>query len=367
MAATRDGLVHHGAAGLRDPQAGAAMATDSVGWVASMTKALTAVAALQLVEQGKLTLDAPIADILPELAAPMVLEGFDNAGAPILRPASQPLTLRRLLTHTSGYGYNTWSADLDRFLRQAATPRIPTNTAELAAYPLLFDPGAGWTYGIGIDVVGRAIEIVTGKRLDACLAAAITDRLGMTDTMFVPGPDQISRRVVMQARLPDGGMRPIDGPMAISLPFLAGGGGLCSTASDYLKFLQALLHGGAPLLGPAMFGELMRNQIGDLPVSPMRSAMPSASNDVDLYPGMAKQWTLGFLRTTETTPEGRSAGSLAWAGLSNCYYWLDPARGVCGVFIAGLLPFADTRALAAFAAYESAIYRMLDDPNGPAH
>lgn len=359
MAATRDGVIYEGAFGMRDPQAGAAMATDSVGWIASMTKAIVSVAALQQVEQGRLSLDGPISEVLPDLANPMVLEGFDDAGNPVLRPARRAITLRHLLTHTAGYGYNFWNPELARWMERTGAPRIPNSDAQLAAHPLLFDPGDRWNYGINTDVVGRAVEAAVGKRLDACLAEGVTDRLGMADTMFVPRPAQLARRLMPHQRGADGSLIRVEAPVATALPFMAGGGGLYGTARDYLAFVRAVLTRDAALLGPVMFDELERNQIGALEVTPMVSAMPAASRDVALYPGMRLEWTLAFLRNTAPTPEGRAAGSLAWAGLPNCYYWIDPARGVCGVFVTSLLPFADPAALAAFTAYERAIYAML--------
>jgi CubicO group peptidase (beta-lactamase class C family) len=358
MAATSKGVIHAGAFGLRNPQAGAAMTTDSVGWIASMTKAVVSVAALRLVEQGRLSLDEPICDVLPELTGPSVLERFGTDGAPVLRPAETPISLRHLLTHTAGYGYDTWNPALWHLQERLGLPRIPTSPEGLRAVPLLFEPGTRWNYGINIDLVGRAIEVVSGQTLEAHLRETLTGPLGMDDTMALIGPAQQARRVVLQQRGADG-LAPVAWRAPERLAFLYGGGGLYSSAADYLTFLRAVL--GGTLLGPAMQAELTRNQIGDLDVQPMLSAVPTASNDVHLFPGQRLKWTLAFLQNTQTTAEGRSAGSLAWAGLSNCYYWIDPARDVCGVFVTGLLPFADPAALAAFAGYEAEIYRSLNE------
>ncbi len=354
MAATSKGVIHAAAFGLRDPASGAAMTTDSVGWIASMTKAVVSVAAVRLVEQGRLSLDEPICDMLPELTAPLVLERFGTDGAPVLRPAEAPITLRHLLTHTAGYGYDTWNPALWHLQTRLGLPRIPTSPEGLRQVPLLFDPGTRWNYGINIDLVGRAIEVVTGQSLDVHLRETLLAPLGMHDTMFLIDAPQQARRVVLQQKAADGTLSPVPWQRAERLPFLYGGGGLCSSAADYLTFLRAVL--GSELLGPAMQAQLVRNQIGDLDVQPMISAVPTASNDVRLYPEQKLKWTLGFLQNTEATAEGRAAGSLAWAGLSNCYYWIDPARDLCGVFVTALLPFADPAALAAFAAFEAAIY-----------
>src|ERR1700738_920550 len=195
LAATDNGILYEGACGLRDVVDGPAMTRDSVFRIASMTKAVTSVAAMQLVEQGKLQLDDSIGNVLPELAAPQVLEGFDAAGAPRLRPARRPITLRHLLTHTAGFGHEMLSPDLIRYVSVTATP--PTSTGKLASLrlPLLFDPGDRWEYGINTDWVGRTVEAVSGHSLDAYFGEHIFAPLGTTDTGFVPSAEQLSRLV----------------------------------------------------------------------------------------------------------------------------------------------------------------------------
>jgi methyl acetate hydrolase len=358
MAATSNGVIHRAAFGLRNPTSGSPMTTDSVAWVASMTKAITSVAALRLVEQGKLSLDDPICDVLPELVAPMVLERFGADGVPILHKASTAITLRHLLTHTAGYGYDTWNPALWHLQTRLGVPRIPSSPDELRQVPLLFNPGTRWNYGINTDVVGRVIEVATGKTLADALRDSVTGPLGMSDTVFIPDAEQRERRLVMHQRDDDGTLTPIFWHPP-EPRFMAGGGGLYSTAEDYLKLQRAILSGGNDLLGQETFTALTTNQIGGLEVTPLSSAVPAASRNIHLYPGMSLKWTLGFLLNTEATAEGRAAGSLAWAGLSNCYYWIDRTRDVCGVFISGLLPFGDEAALSAFRAYEAAVYQTI--------
>src|SRR6201997_306992 len=193
LAATETGVLYEGAFGLRDVVDGPAMTHDSVFRIASMTKVVTSVAAMQLVEQGKLQLDEPIGNVLPELAAPQVLEGFDSSGAPRLRPGKRPITLRHLLTHTAGFGYEVWDADLVRYVKATGTPS--TSTAKLAALrlPLLFDPGERWEYGINIDWVGRAIEAASGQPLALYFREHIFVPLGMTDTTYAIGTAQQAR------------------------------------------------------------------------------------------------------------------------------------------------------------------------------
>ena len=355
MAATRDGIIHHLAIGERTE--GQPAGLDTVIRIASMTKAITSVVALRLVERGLLDLDDPICDVLTELTEPMVFERFGLDGRPIFNPGATLVTLRHLLTHTAGYGYDTWNQPLGHIQATLQIPRIPTSSDELRRVPLLFEPGTQWNYGINTDIVGRACEVVTGLGLEELFRTEIFDPLGMADTMFITGPAQEARRMDVYRREPDGSLSRLDPPVATELPYMAAGGMLQSTAQDYMKFLQAVL--GRTLLGPHMQAALTSAQTGDVNVVPMLSSVPAMSNDVVLYPDQALKWSLGFLVNTESTAEGRSAGGLAWAGLYNTYYWIDPARGVCGLFMAQLLPFADPATMHVFRAYERAIYDSL--------
>lgn len=355
MAATRSGVIHSLAVGERDHDA--PMGLDSVARIASMTKAITSAVALRLVERGLLDLDDPICDVLTELAEPMVFERFGVDGRPILHPGRTLVTLRHLLTHTAGYGYDTWNQPMGHIQASLQLPRIPTSSDELRRMPLLFEPGTQWNYGINIDIVGRACEVVTGLRLDELIRMEITEPLGMTDTLFVPGPEQEARRIAVHQRGPEGSLDRLDLTVATELPFLAGGGMLHGTAQDYMKFLQAVLSGD--ILGPEMFEVFTTAQTGDITMVPMISSVPALSNDVVLYPDQALKWSLGFMVNSQPTAEGRSAGGLAWAGLYNSYYWIDLHRGVCGLFMTQLLPFADPATLHAFRDYERAIYDSL--------
>lgn len=365
LAADRSGEIYRGAAGRRDLSAATPMTVDTVCAIASMTKAVTSVAAMQLVEEGRLALDAPLGPLLPGLAAPQVLEGFDDAGRPRLRPARRPVTLRHLLTHTAGLAYNTWNAEMARYMDLTGIPAPRTGRLACFEAPLVREPGEAWEYSIATDWVGRAVEAVGGAQLDVALRERIFAPLGMADTGFVPGAAQQARRARIHQRGADGGLTPNPLPPAPAEPpeFFGGGGGLVSTGPDYLRFLRMLLAGGtldgARILRPETVAEMARNQIGDLVVQPMRSALPAMSNDVDLFPGQVLRWGLGFLINTEAVPGRRAAGSLAWAGLNNTWYWIDPATGVCGVLLTQVLPFADRRVLDLLARFEAAVYRGL--------
>src|SRR6202521_3527092 len=364
MAANSNEVIYQGAYGKRDLSKDDAMTTDSVFWIASMSKAITAAAGMQLVEQGKLSLDAPIGKVLPDLASPQVFEGFDAKGEPKLRPAKNPITLRHLMTHTAGFAYDMWNGDMVKYLEKTGTPGITSCKNAALKTPLMTDPGTRWEYGTNIDFVGKAVEAVSGKRLDAYLRDQLLAPLGMSDTGFRIGESQRQRLVGMHARGPDGSLTAIPFELEQDPEFHMGGGGLYGTAGDYIKFTQMILNkgrgNGNQVLKPETVATMGQNHIGELNVTKMISALPDFTNDVDLYPDMVKKWGLSFLINTAKTTEGRSPGSLAWAGLANTYFWIDPARDVTGVILMQLLPFGDNKCLEAFAGFESGVYAGLD-------
>ena len=368
IAASGNEVIYQGAFGKRDLSKLDAMTADSVFWIASMSKAITAAGAMQLVEEGKLSLDAPIGKVLPDLAAPQVLEGFDANGEPKLRPAKTEITLRHLMTHTAGFCYNMWNGDMVKYLDKTGLPAVTTCKNDALKTPIMSDPGTRWEYGTNIDFVGKAVEAVSGKRLDAYLRDHLLTPLGMSDTSFKLGDSQRQRLVGMHARGEDGSLAPIPFELEQDPEFHMGGGGLYGTAGDYIKFTQMILNGGRgngnQVLAPETVAMMGQNHIGELNMTKMISAVPSATNDVDLYPDMVKKWGLSFLITTAKTPEGRSPGSLAWAGLANTYYWIDPSRDVTGVILMQLLPFADRKCLEAFVGFETGIYAGLDVTGG---
>jgi methyl acetate hydrolase len=364
IAADSKEVIYQGAFGKRDLSKGDAMTPDSVFWIASMSKAVTAAAGMQLVEQGKLSLDAPIGKVLPDLASPQVLEGFGADGTPKLRPAKNPITLRQLMTHTAGFAYDMWNGDMVKYLETTGTPGVITCKSDALKTPLMTEPGTRWEYGTNIDFVGKAVEAVSGKRLDVYLRDHLFTPLGMSDTGFKIGQSQRNRLVGMHQRDEDGSLAPIPFELEQEPEFHMGGGGLYGTAGDYIKFTQMILNkgrgNGNQVLKPETVAMMGQNHIGDLNKTKMISAVAFATNDVDLFPGMVKKWGLSFMINTAKTPEGRSPGSLFWAGLANTYYWIDPSRDVTGVILMQLLPFADKKCLEAFAGFESGVYAGLD-------
>jgi methyl acetate hydrolase len=363
MAATRDKVVYQGAFGRRTLAEDTLMSTETVFWIASMTKAITSAAAMLLVEQGKLALDHQIADVLPELSNPQVLEGFDPSGGPRLRPAKRSITLRHLLTHTAGLVYEMWNAEMGRYMETKAIPGIISCQNAALSLPLVFDPGEKWDYGINIDWVGKAVERVSGQLLGDYFAEHLFGPIGMRDTAFKLTEDRRARLASMHARDPDGTLAPIEFELPQEPEFQMGGGGLYGTASDYLAFERVFLNegraDGRSILKPETVRLIAANAIGDLKVQPLKTVAPNLSNDAEFFPGMVKKWGLGFMVSTEPVLGGRSAGSLAWAGLGNTYFWIDLGRGVAGVILMQLLPFADPKALALFDKFEKAVYASL--------
>jgi CubicO group peptidase (beta-lactamase class C family) len=338
------------------------MTLGSVFWIASMTKAVTTAAAMQMVEQGKLGLDKPAGEILPELAAPQVLEGFDAAGAPKLRAARGTVTLRKLLTHTAGFTYDIWDADNGRYRKYANVPSIITCKEDALKTPLAFDPGARWDYGTNIDFAGKMVEKVSGKRLEDYFRDHIFAPLGMRDTSFRLSPAQRQRLVAMHARQADGSLKPIDFEIPQEPEFQMGGGGLYSTGPDYLRFVRMFLNegrlDGAQVLKPETVGEMSRNQIGELDVTVLKTQDPGSSADAEFFPGMVKKWGLGFVINTEDAPTGRSRGSLAWAGLANTFFWIDPQKDIGGVILMQQLPFVEPAVMKTFGEFETALYQV---------
>jgi methyl acetate hydrolase len=358
MVATPDKISYSGAFGKRDSTSGISAKPDSIFFIASMTKAITTTAALQLVERGMLTLDEPVSKHLLELARLDVLQGFDKSGKPILRPASKPVALKHLLTHTSGFAYDTWDKNM---LKYDALPGAPPPGTVAPLTPLIFEPGTRWQYGTGLDWTGKLVERVSGLSLEDYFQRNILQPLGMKDTSFIVRPEKFDRLASLYRRQPDGTLK--EDPRKLPAPPKAfnGGGGLSSTAPDYVRFMQMILrHGrgdqGQTILQPKTVDMMTSNQIGELSAGKLKSARPDRSSDVDFHPGFVDKYTYGFLMNPTAYPGGRSAGSLAWAGIDNTFYWIDPRRSLCAVVMMQFLPFVDREAVGLLSDFERAVY-----------
>jgi CubicO group peptidase (beta-lactamase class C family) len=339
------------------------MAPDTVFWLLSMTKAFTAVACMQLIEQGRLDPEQLAGDILPQLASPRVLDGFDAHGTPILRPARRPVTVRHLLTHTSGFTYANWSEALPRYERVTGLPDITSLQNKAFDAPLEFDPGDRWQYGIGMDWVGKIIEQVTNQSLEVYFRENIFQPLGMKDSGFLIGTGQRRRVATFAARQADGSLKPEPFEMPQRPEFFMGGGGAFSTPQDYLRLLRALLNGGmldgVRILRPETVVQMRTNQIGDLDVQETRTAAPDWSNSFDQFPGQRHKWGFSFDINEQPGPHGRAAGSISWAGLLNCYFWVDSEKDVTGALFTQVRPFYDDRIVSLYGEFESGLYRGL--------
>ena len=319
------GTTYEGGFGKRTLGEAAEMTPDTVVWIASMTKAVTGAAAMQMVERGKLGLDSPAKDVIPALGDVGVLEGFDAAGKPKTRKAKRDITLRHLLTHTAGFGYDIWSPEIARYMEAMGVPGVISCQDKALTTPLLFDPGDRWFYGINIDWAGKMVEAASGQKLGRFMQDNLLGPLGMTSTAFRITDDMRKRKATIHHRGPDGALVP---DPTLEIPqepeFEMGGGGLYSTAGDYLKFVRMMLNQGRSdkgeaVLKPATVAAMSQNSMGDFKVCLLKTAAPPFSNDAEFFPGIDKQWGLSFMINNAEAPTGRSAGGLAWAGLANTY------------------------------------------------
>lgn len=358
--ARASGMVYQGAIGMRDSHSGVPLGPDSIFAIASMTKPITTVATMQLVEQGKLKLDEPAWHYHPKLGNLHVLAGFDPAtGEPQLRPAARPVTLRQLLSHTSGFAYDTWNAGM---LQYASSPGVQIRPGEPA--PLAFEPGEGWAYGTGVDWAGRIVERVSGLTLEQYFQRHIFEPLEMQSTSYILPPEEFPRFVSTFERLPDGSLHEIPRTQPPRPGAFPGGGGLYTTTGDYVRFMQMILRqgtgaGGQRLLRPETVSLMTHNQIGKLSAGKLKSVRTNLSADMDFHPGFTDGFGLGFLINASPYDGGRSAGSLAWAGIQNTFFWIDPQRQICAVVMMHLLPFCDSQAVGLLGDMEQATYAEL--------
>ena len=340
------------------------MTPDTVGWIASMTKAVTGAAAMQLVEQERLDLDSPAASVIPYLGEVGVLEGFDDDGKPRTRPPRRAITLRHLLTHTTGFSYEIWSDAIVRFQEATGTPGIISCENAALTTPLLFDPGDRWDYGINIDWAGKMVEAVSGQSLGEYLRENLLGPLGMNDTAFRITDEMRVRLAKIHQRGEDGALEP---QMELEIPqdpeFEMGGGGLYGTVGDYLRFIRMILNrgraNGEQVLKPETVDMMSCNQMGDIRVCELKTAIPPLSRDAEFFPGLPKSWGLSFMINNEEAPTGRSAGSLGWAGLANSFFWIDPTKGIGGAYLTQVLPFIDEKSFPLYTAFERAAYEAL--------
>lgn len=360
----RDGAQGLAAAGsTRADDHGVALDVDASFRVASMTKALTSVAALQLVELGKLGLDDTVGSILPAWNELRVLDGWDG-DTPRLRPPTTSATVRQLLSHTAGHGYFFFNEDLVKYHEACGVPNVLSGLRAALSTPLLSDPGTRWEYGINTDWLGLVIEDISGQRLDDYLTDHLLVPLGMTSTTFTPTTNRRDAMMPVHMRTADGALVATDLDLAPQPEWMAGGHGAVSTASDYGRFISMLLRGGtspdgAHILDSTMIDVAFSDQLGGLPYPDViNTVVPEMSNSVVNLP-VRQSWGLGFHLTLEDLPGLRRAGTGDWAGIFNCYYWVDRGSNVGGAFLTQVLPFFDDKCVNAAVSVEAAAYDQL--------
>lgn len=336
-----------------------AMKDDAIFRIASMTKTVTSVAVMQLVERGKVKLDEPASTYVPELARVQVLEGFDADGKPRLRPPKTAITVRQLLTHTSGFGYEFFDEKLARYVKAGGVPSAFGGGDAWLNAPLVFDPGTDWEYGISLDWLGRLVEKLSGQTLEQYFHDKIFAPLGMKDTFFNVPLEKQGRVVTIHVRNADGTLAE-NAQEFKPITFFSGGGGLYSTAPDYLKFTRMLLGGGklgaARVLRAQTVATMRQNQIGELRLKPIRSLMPQFASDNAVLPGSLDKFGFGFAINTQAVEGGRGANSMAWAGIFNTFYWIDPAHKTAAVLMMQLMPYMDEGPKRVLEDFEKAVY-----------
>ena len=362
MATDRSANTYEGAAGERLLGSGEAMTTDSVFRIFSTTKAITGTAVMQLVEEGKLDLDAPAKDYAPDIGKAQVLEGFDSNGDPKLRPPKRDITTRMLMLHTAGFAYDFFNEQYLRMANYHDLPSVVTSSRASLNAPLLFDPGEDWEYGLNIDWAGQVVEGITGKRLGEVMKKRIFEPLGMADSAFTFSPEMHARLATVHQREEDGSLTPLtDFELPQDPEVHMGGHGLYATVGDYMCFIRMILNDGAGengrVLKPETVAQMEMNGLGDRKIKMLPGVIPTLSNDAEFFPGMPKSWGYTFMINDETAPTGRPAGALGWAGLTNLFYWIDRRNGIGGFWATQILPFADPTSFTGYMDFETAVYQ----------
>ncbi len=350
----RDGVLYEGAAGDAGP--------DTMFRNASMTKAVATTAALQLVEQGRVDLDATVASIVPEFGELQVLDGFDG-DEPVLRPPKTQATVRQLMTHTAGCGYHFVNEKLLKYCTVKDFPNVLQGKKLSISAPLVHDPGTIWEYGVNTDWVGMVVEAVSGQTLGGYLAEHVYGPLGMTDSTFAPSDEQRARSLPVLSRAADGSLAPTEIDLTAEQEWDAAGHGSYGTIADYGRFVRAWVNGGE-LDGTRILKEetvelALRDHLDGVPLpKKLEPAVPELSNPVELL-DVPQGWGLGFHLYLIDLPGMRSAGSGDWSGLFNSYYWIDRKAGVGAVIATQLLPFFDYKMVETILGFEAAVYAEL--------
>lgn len=360
MVTDRERNIYEGAVGKRSLGGDADMTTDSAFAIFSTTKAITATAALQLVEQGKLDLDAPAKQYAPDIGKLQVIEGFDGDGTPRLRAPKRDITTRMLLLHTAGFGYDFFNETYNRLAQEQGQPSVITASKEALMTPLLRDPDEQWEYGSNMDWCGQVVEGISGMRLGEVFQKRIFDPLGIEDMTFELNDDLRARLAIMHSRNADGSLTPMEFELPDKPDIDMGGHGLYGTVGDYMRFIRMWLNDGQGEHGQVLKPETVKmaeqNHLGSRKICALPGVIPSLSNDAEFFPGQPKSWSFSFMVNDEAAPTGRPAGALGWAGLANLFYWIDRQSGYGGFWATQILPFADVASFTGYMQLETAFY-----------
>ena len=359
LVVNRDAVLYEGAAGKLDVAANLPMPVNAIFAIASMTKPVTSVAIMMLMEEGQLKLDDPVSKYLPGFENLQVITKFNQQDATYeTRPATRPMTIGHLLTHTSGIGYAFTNP-----IEYRLTQETKKNEWEL---PLLSDPGEEWHYSASTRVLGMIVEKITGESLEAYYQRSIFKPLGMVDTSFAVEAGKQSRVPTLYSRA--SGLfqeQPRTPPIPRTpMPPFRGDGGLYSTVQDYGKFIRMLLHGGhlgsAKILSQSSVKMMGENQIGSIFVTLQPDADQQRTRPFPLGAGHDK-FGFGFQIASDDPQyaEFRSPGSLSWAGIDNTEFWIDPVKHIGGVQMMQLLPFYDDGAIRTLRDFEKLVYQNL--------
>jgi CubicO group peptidase (beta-lactamase class C family) len=365
----KDGVVYSKAAGRLDfPTSAAPYTTSSICWIASMSKLITSTCLLQLVEKGLITLDEDLRPRVPQLAQMEILRGFDQAGKPILEPNTQPMTLRQLLTHTVGLGYDLADPDLTRW--SEAVGRTSTTNLEwsMAGFttPLKFTPGEGWLYGTAVDWAGHLLTLLTGQSLSAYMQEHVFAPLGVESTTFWPeqiaDSEQRTLAFAFATEESNGDTLLSAGPSPLPTRHLmeSGGAGLFTTPADYGRLLHGVLT--HRLLSPATADLAFALQLGDAPRAMMQEMVDGGHDSFvpELPRGALVDHSLVGLVNVDDVEGKRRAGSVMWSGMSNGRWWIDRQTGVAAAILTNVLPHGSKLLADVWVQLESAVYEELN-------
>ena len=332
--------------------------------IASMTKPITSLCILQLIERGSINLDTNIEDISEKYKKIQIINSFE-ANNPIYTNPTNKIKIKHLLNHTAGYGYEIWDKEINELVTLKLLNSLFDDDSDFLNAPILFNPGSEWKYGINIDVLGDLVEKITNQKLGTFMNENIFKKINMTKTSFDLTKEDFENIAIKHSINKKNGYIIEDDELEFhnskkSNQFHAGGGGLFSTPRDYSKFMQIFLNQGKlnnhTLLSKENFKNMTTNQIGSLNTNKLNSVMPDISNIADFNPEIQKKFSYGFMINTEKTNEGRPKNSLFWTGLLNTFFWIDLENKIAASIFMQTNPYFSKECVEVFKNFEKKIY-----------